>query len=67
MIVVFGVLVYAISIWWALAIWGYAAAELLLLNVIKVLAYRWVIGHSHRGQAATAEIRTGPDAGPQGH
>ena len=63
----FGFLVTPIAWTLVFAIWGYAAVEMLVLNAVKVAAYRWVIGHSHRGQAATAEIRTGPDAGPQGH
>ena len=40
LIVIIGLLVHPISIWWALAIWGYATFELLFLNAVKVLAYR---------------------------
>jgi H+-transporting ATPase len=43
-IVVFGLRVHPISIWWALAIWAYALMEMLLLNVLKVAIYA-LIGH----------------------
>ena len=48
----FGLLVVPIPWWLVFAIWGYALAEMLLLNVVKIAIYRWATGA--RGTAKTA-------------
>ena len=51
----FGFLVVPIPWWLVFAIWGYALAEMLLLNAVKIATYRWAIGRSEHGQMAAGQ------------